>query len=95
MDEVAERLRIMDHKAPATFKDYDRLKTIKDGNSNASANQMVTELANDHSTLVRDLNQSMMLAQNMKDEGTINLLANRISAHEKARWMLSASCESA
>ena len=93
VDEVAERLLIMGHKAPATFKDYERLKTIIDGDSNASANQMVTELANDHGTLVRDLNQSMAIAQKTSDEGTVNLLANRISAHEKARWMLGASCD--
>jgi starvation-inducible DNA-binding protein len=92
VDEIAERLLIMGHKAPATFKDYERLKNIKDGNSSLDANQMVTELAGDHGTLVKDLNQSMSLAQKMNDEGTVNLLANRISAHEKAKWMLGASC---
>lgn len=93
VDEVAERLLILGHKAPASFKDYDRLKTIKDGNSDLNAHDMVSELAKDHGTLVNDLNQSMALAQDMKDEGTVNLLANRISAHEKARWMLRASSE--
>ena len=93
VDEVAERLLIMGHKAPATFKDYERLKTIKDGDSNLNANKMVTELAHDHGTLVRDLNQAMGLAQKIKDEGTVNLLATRISAHEKARWMLTASSD--
>lgn len=92
VDEIAERLRIMGHKAPATFKDYERLKTIKDGDSDSNANQMVTTLASDHGTLIGDLNQAMALAQKMKDEGTVNLLANRISAHEKARWMLGSSC---
>lgn len=92
VDEIAERLLIMGHQAPATFKDYDRLKNIKDGNSKLAANQMVAELASDHTMLVKDLNQSMVLAQKMSDEGTVNLLANRISAHEKAHWMLGASC---
>lgn len=91
VDEIAERLLIMGHKAPATFKDYERLKNIKDGNSSLDANQMVTELAEDHGMLVKDLNQSMTLAQKMNDEGTVNLLANRISAHEKSKWMLGAS----
>lgn len=95
VDEVAERLLITGHKAPATFKDYERLKRIKDGDSSLSANKMVSELAKDHDTLVQDLNQSMALAQKMSDEGTVNLLANRISAHEKARWMLRASCDNA
>jgi starvation-inducible DNA-binding protein len=93
VDEVAERLVILGHHAPATFKEYEHLKTIKDGVSHSSANQMVTELAHDHGVLVKDLNQSMVLAQKMGDEGTVSLLANRISAHEKARWMLSASCQ--
>jgi len=93
VDEIAERLVIMGHQAPATFKDYIRLKTIEDGHSDTNANQMLIDLAKDHETLIKDLNHSMALAQKMSDEGTANLLANRISAHEKARWMLSASRE--
>jgi starvation-inducible DNA-binding protein len=95
VDEIAERLLILGHSAPATFKEYERLKTIKDGNSKATADQMVTELADDHGTLVSDLNRSMLLAQKSNDEGTVNLLANRISAHEKSRWMLRASRQNA
>jgi len=91
VDDIAERLLIKGHRAPATFKEYERLKTIKDGNSQLNANDMLIELANDHGTLVKDLNQSMVLAQKMNDEGTVNLLANQISSHEKARWMLGAS----
>lgn len=93
VDEVAERLLMMKHKAPATFKEYEKLKTIKDGNSDATANQMVSELAHDHGMLLKDLNQTMLLAQRLNDEGTINLLANRIAVHEKARWMLDSSRE--
>ncbi len=93
VDAIAERLLIMGHSAPATFKDFERLKTITDGDSKSSANKMLIELAKDNDTLVKDLNQSMALAQKMNDEGTVNLLANRISSHEKARWMLNASRE--
>ncbi|MCC5015510.1 MULTISPECIES: Dps family protein [unclassified Legionella] len=90
-DQVAERIRIIGHKAPATFKEFEQLKKIKDGDSSLDANQMVTELANDHDTLVKDLNQAMTLAQENNDEGTANLLSNRIEEHEKSRWMLNAS----
>lgn len=95
VDDIAERLLILGHHAPATFKAFDQLKTIKDGDSNLNANQMVSELANDHNTLVKDLNQSMAIAQKSNDEGTVNLLANLISIHEKARWMLNASRDNA
>ena len=93
IDAVAERMRIMGHNAPATFKEYERLKTIKDGNSDLSATAMVSELANDNATLVKDLNKAMQFAQKANDEGTVNLLSERIAAHQKAHWMLSASCE--
>lgn len=91
VDEVAERILIKGHKAPATFKEFEKLKTIKDGDSSMDSNRMVAELANDNGTLVKDLNAAMQMAQKNNDEGTVNLLANRIEAHEKARWMLKSS----
>lgn len=91
VDLIAERIRIMGHKAPATFNQFNELKTIKDGDSSLDANQMVTELANDHSILVKDLNRAIKIAQENNDEGTITLLSDRIAAHEKAHWMLETS----
>ncbi|KTD25867.1 Dps family protein [Legionella maceachernii] len=93
VDLVAERIRTIGHKVPATFKEFESLKRIKDGDSSINSNQMVTELAQDHDTLVKDLNQALALAQKNKDEGTANLLADRIEEHEKSRWMLEASRE--
>ncbi len=93
VDKIAERLIIMGHKAPATFIEFMQLKTIKEGDSSLNANQMVTELARDHCALVNDLNKAMKLAQESNDEGFINLLSERIAAHEKSHWMLSASKE--
>lgn len=91
VDSVAERLLIKGHNAPATFKAFEALKRIKDGDSNKDANAMVTELAHDHNTLVKDLNHALTVAQKNNDEGTVNLLSDRIEAHEKARWMLESS----
>lgn len=91
VDEIAERILIIGHKAPATFSEFNSLKTIKDGDSSADANQMVKELAEDNEALVKDLNKAVRLAQENSDEGTVALLSERIAAHEKAHWMLSAS----
>jgi starvation-inducible DNA-binding protein len=91
VDQIAERILMMGHKAPATFNEFNRLKSIKDGDSSIGANQMVSELADDNSILIKNLNQAVKLAQEDNDEGTINLLTERISAHEKAHWMLEAS----
>ncbi|MCX7117513.1 MAG: DNA starvation/stationary phase protection protein [Legionellales bacterium] len=92
VDGIAERMLMMNQKAPATFQDYLRLMTLKEGDSQIDADKMIRDLAHDHQTMVRDVEQAMALAQAQKDEGSITLLSERISAHEKAHWMLSASC---
>ena len=93
VDELAERIRILGHNAPATFKEFERLKTIGDGDANASANQMVVDLHADHKKLIEDLNVAIEEAQTLNDEGSIALLSERIASHEKARWMLGVSRE--
>ena len=93
VDAIAERMLMLGHKAPATFKEFEQLKTIKEGNSDLNANQMVNELSQDHVSLVKDLNQAMVFAQKNNDEGSVSLLSERIAAHEKVHWMLKASCE--
>lgn len=93
VDTIAERIIIKGDFAPATFKEFEQLKRIKDGDSTLSANQMVKELAHDHETLVADLNHSLKLANDQQDEGTATLLGDRIVAHEKARWMLASSID--
>lgn len=93
VDEVAERILIMGHKAPATFSALNQLKTIKDGNSEFSANDMVTDLAKDHLILVKDLNAALKIAQDSQDEGSVALLGERIAFHEKVHWMLSVSVD--
>lgn len=94
VDTIAERLRILGHKAPATFGEFSKLTSIKDGDSSISANSMVVELANDHRLLVKDLSQAIKLLQEHGDEGTTTVLSDRVAAHEKAHWMLAASRES-
>ena len=93
VDELAERIRILGENAPATFKEYESLKTISDGDANATANQMVVDLYEDHKKLINDLNQAIEVAQANNDEGSIALLSERIASHEKARWMLGVSRE--
>ncbi|MFO2459316.1 DNA starvation/stationary phase protection protein [Legionella pneumophila serogroup 1] len=93
VDQIAERIRIMGHKAPATFAEFNQLKTIKDGDSGLSANEMVSELAKDNMMIVKDLNHAIKIAQENEDEGTVTILSDRVAAHEKAHWMLSASKE--
>lgn len=93
VDQLAERILILGDRAPATFSELNELKTIKDGESHKSSNDMVVDLAHDHGVLVQDIHKAMVFSSENHDEGTANLLADRIAEHEKSRWMLLASQE--
>ncbi|MCD6034810.1 MAG: dps1 [Rickettsiales bacterium] len=91
VDEIAERIRALGSKAPASFKNYDNLRTLKDGNENASAPQMIQELAADQELIVTCLKTLLTTAQKAGDEATADLAIGRIALHEKNAWMLKSS----
>ncbi len=91
VDDIAERIIILNGKAPATFTALNKLSSIEDGDSHAAAKVMVTTLAADQDKVIATLNAALKVAQEHNDEGSMALLSDRISVHEKARWMLSAS----
>lgn len=93
VDAIAERIVTLGGVAPASFKEYLGLASIKEGKPNTSPEAMVTELAHDHHQVIHDMNAVIKTAQQEGDEGTIALLSERIGEHEKICWMLEASCK--
>ena len=91
VDAIAERIRTLGEKAPASFAEFDRLKAIKDGDSSLSGEKMLQELVADNKTVVKQLYVCMKQAQEANDEGSIALISERIGVHEKAAWMLTSS----
>jgi len=88
VDEIAERIVTLGGTAPASFSQFSKLTTMKDGNSNQSAEAMFRDLYQDHQKMLDDLNKVISHAEESHDEGTAGLLSNRIAEHEKIHWML-------
>ncbi|MCX7114964.1 MAG: DNA starvation/stationary phase protection protein [Gammaproteobacteria bacterium] len=91
VDQLAERMVMKGHKAPATFKEFNQLRTLKEGETSFTSHQMLTDLVNDYTLLIASLQHAIESAQEAHDEGTINLLSEQISTYEKNHWMLNAS----
>lgn len=91
IDLIAERIRALGHQAPATYKEFEQLRHIKDGDATKTGNEMIIELAHDNEILVNDLKKALASAQKEGDEGTVTLLGDRLAAHEKAIWMLNST----
>lgn len=91
IDDVAERIRMLGEIAPASFDDFTKFRTLKDGNALLASNDMLQMLHSDHQSLITNLNALLKLASENSDEGTVSLLSERIATHEKMAWMLSSS----
>lgn len=90
VDDVAERIRTLGSKAPGGMAAYQKLGAIADGDENASATEMVKSLVDAHIFIAEHIRPVIGLAANIGDEVTAGLLTDRLTSHEKARWMLGA-----
>jgi starvation-inducible DNA-binding protein len=90
-DMIAERIRTLGHKVPASFGLFNKLQVIKDGDENLNDNVMLKALHYDHQTIMELLNKVITEARKLDDEVTIGMMINRLEVHSKTTWMLQSS----
>ena len=91
IDEIAERIRALGATAPMGTGAMGNLTSIKDGDPNATAEEMLKDLAADHTTVVATLKAAVKAAEAAGDVSTADLCTTRLTAHEKHLWMISAT----
>jgi len=91
IDSVAELIRALGEKTPGTWKAYEAITDIKDGDENASAETMVADLAADQDRMQKTLQAALKAAQDNDDEVVIGALVDRMTIHRKNKWMLNSS----
>lgn len=88
VDAIAERIRSLGAPAPGTYAEFAARTSIKEADGVPAAESMVADLLAGHETVVRTARRVLPDAQAAGDEGTINLVTDRIGVHEKTAWML-------
>lgn len=91
VDVIAERIRALDHKTPASFSAFQRLTTIKDAHVELPSHEMLQVLVADHQYVIEKLKKTHAIADEINDIGTVSVLEDRIVEHGKTLWMLKAS----
>ena len=91
LDELAERIRALGEFAPQGYSALANLTGIKDGDPDKDSPAMLKELLQDHETLIAGLRQGVAVGEEAKDPTTVDLLTQRLAAHEKHAWMLRAT----
>jgi len=91
VDDIAERVRALGVLAPISYDEMKASATIEADTATPDAATMVRNLVADHETVVRTARKALALAGEHGDEATSDLVAPRITAHEKFAWMLRAT----
>ncbi len=91
VDEIAERIRALDHHAPGSFAEFKPLTVIAEASGVPEAMEMVKDLIAGHETLITRARGLVSTAEEVEDVATADLVTTRIDAHEKAAWMLRAT----
>lgn len=91
LDEVAERIRALGALAPQGHTSMANLTGIKDGDPHWSAQEMLRDLLKDHEQTCSTIKAAIQTAERAGDAATVDLLNDRLAAHEKHAWMLRAT----
>lgn len=88
VDAIAERIRTLGYPAPASYSEYGELSSIKETRGVPEATEMIRLLVEANEAVVRTARNAFPAAEKASDESTVDLLAERMSIHEKSAWML-------
>ena len=88
IDQTAEYIRTLEDYTPGSFERFQELSVIKGQTKIPRARLMIEELLANNTQMIELLNRTFEVAQNERQEGIANFIAERIDAHGKHGWML-------
>ena len=88
LDIIAERIRALGHPAPATYKEFVKLASIKEVDGVPKTNDMIRQLVAAQEATARTARKLFPVVEAAGDQPTADLLTQRLEIHEKTAWML-------
>ncbi len=91
VDMLAERIRALGDHAPGGLGAFAALSPVGDAPEGPlAAEAMIAALAEDHRMLSREGDALLKTAGEAGDEVTVDIMVERMTAHDKTAWMLDA-----
>jgi starvation-inducible DNA-binding protein len=90
IDEIAERILTLRYHPMSNMSDYLEKSAINESSSDLNDTKMIEELLYAHGILLKQMSKVVNKANEISDEGTIDLIGAYIRELEKSSWMLNA-----
>lgn len=93
IDVCAELIRGLGEKVDGSFENFSKHCSIKSGNKDLKADEMIKELAHDHSVVIeKTLKEALEAAKKADDEVIVGFITERMTFHRKHAWLLKSCC---
>ena len=90
-DAIAEKIRELDHFAPASLAAYQKTSVIDDFDGVMDAKGYLERLLQDNERMLMFLDKLFAIAQTENNQAIMNYIAERLDQHAKNRWKLRTS----
>ncbi|MET6990551.1 Dps family protein [Sediminicola arcticus] len=90
VDDIAERILTLRYHPMSNYSEYLKASAIKESMNSLTDKEMVVEILESHSLLLKQMTKVVNKADSIGDEGTIDLIGAYIRNLEKTSWMLDA-----
>lgn len=94
LDEIAEQIRMLGARAPGTLHEFEQIGRLKEGKAKTQQS-MIKELVADHESMIAQSRDLVDFCSESGDEGTADLIVERLRSHDKAAWLLRSHLTSA
>lgn len=90
IDEIAERILTLRMRPVSTLTDYLKMAKVEEYGRVLDDEEMVKKLLENHKVIIADMREVIAQADEITDEGTIDMVGGFLSSFEKLSWMLDA-----
>jgi len=91
IDPMAENIRKLGAYAPYKLSRLQQLSTLPETEVGTDAKEMAADLLKSNEFIIKDLMDAFDVANNARQQGIANFLAERIDMHQKWSWQLRVS----
>lgn len=88
VDMLAERIRTLGFHVSANYQNFIVQATLQEEMGDPGTEEMLKNLTRDHEHLIREIREAISKLKETEDEGTTDLLIERLRLHEKTAWIL-------
>jgi starvation-inducible DNA-binding protein len=91
LDDIAERLRSLGHRAPGSVGAFAAAGSLPDLDGPMSADAMLRAALEGHEAMAAQCRAALARPEMAADPASADLFTQRLAAHEKTAWLLTAT----